>query len=115
MMSTLYQCGAYLQPTISKKKKKEKKATFHVKQLGGSIAFEQQLEWHYVNHIPPPGCTVFVLYPTGRPDLDPDLNQNLIPLFLSPNQLIHIILLYHALYGFWPHLSMVKNQLKYIL
>ena len=33
--------------------------------------------------------TVHALYPT---DLDPDLDQNLIGLFLSPNQLIHRVL-----------------------
>ena len=33
----------------------------------------------------------FVLYPTDRPDLDPDLNQNQVGLFLSPNQLVYIL------------------------
>ena len=48
-----------------------------------------KLEQHSMEHIPPPDWTVYVLYPTERPHLHPDLNQNLIGLFLSPTQLIH--------------------------
>ena len=46
---------------------------------------------HYLKHIPCislPGWTVYILYPTDRSDLNPDLNQNRIGLFLSRNQLI---------------------------
>ena len=65
---------------------------------------------HSVEHIPPPGLTVYVLYPTDRPDLDLDLNQNLISLFLSPTQLTHQVssesvnnfLRYRAIYRFGP-------------
>ena len=39
-----------------------------------------------------PGWTAYVLYPIEWPDLDPDLSQNLIGLFLSPNQPHHIVL-----------------------
>ena len=35
--------------------------------------------------IPPSGWTVYVLYPTDRPDLHLDLNQNRISLFHLPN------------------------------
>jgi len=67
-----------------------------------------------------PGWTVYVLYPTDGPQLDPNLNQNWIGLFLSPNQLtqqflslsIQNFLKYHAAYRFLPHLSMVKNRWK---
>ena len=50
------------------------------------------------------------------------LNQNRIGLFLSSNQLIHIVLSkfvhnflkYHALHRFWPHLSM-KNHWRILV
>ena len=48
-----------------------------------------ELERHSGERIPRPGWTVYVLYPTERADLDPDLNQNLIGLLLSSKQLIH--------------------------
>ena len=51
-----------------------------------------QLEQHSVEHILPPGWAVYVLNPTDRLDLHPDLNQNLIVLFLSPTQLIDLVL-----------------------
>ena len=46
-------------------------------------------EWHLVEHIPPPGWTVYISYPTDRPDLHPDLQQNRIGLFLSTYLVIH--------------------------
>ena len=51
-----------------------------------------ELERHAVKRIPPPGWTIYTLYPNDRLDLDSDLNQNRIGLFLSPNQLEHIFL-----------------------
>ena len=50
-----------------------------------------ETERHSVEHIPPPGWTVYILYPTDRSNLNPDLNQNRIVLFLSPNQLIQLV------------------------
>ena len=35
------------------------------------------------------GKTVYILCPTDGSDLNPDLKQNRIGLYLSPNQLIH--------------------------
>ena len=57
--------------------------------------------------------------PLAGPDLDPDLNQNRIALFSSPTQLIHQVLSelidnflkYHAIYRFWPPLSMLNHHL----
>ena len=49
----------------------------------------QKRERHSVEYIRPPCWTVSVLYPTERLDLDPNLNQSLISLFLSPTQLTH--------------------------
>ena len=57
---------------------------------------------------------------TDRLDLDPDRNQNGIGSFSSPEHLIHHVLTklihnflrYHAIYHFWPHLSMMKNHLQ---
>ena len=43
-----------------------------------------QKEQHSVERITPPGWTVYIWYPTKRSDLDPNLNQSLIGLFLSP-------------------------------
>ena len=64
------------------------------------------------------GWTVYILYPTDRSGLNPYLNQNRIGLFLSPNQLILLVLsqlvhnfLKYVIYCFWSHLSMVKNHL----
>ena len=45
-------------------------------------------ERHLVECVPPPGGMVYVLYPIDGPDL----NENLICLFFSPNQLIHLVL-----------------------
>ena len=64
-----------------------------------------ELEWQSVERIPAPGWTVYVLHPTDKPDLNPDLNQNLIGLFLSlihqvSSQFVHSILRYRALYHF---------------
>ena len=57
-----------------------------------SVQNTDKLERLSVERIPPPGWTVYDLYPTDRPDLDPDLNKNLIDVFLSPTQLIHQVL-----------------------
>ena len=51
-----------------------------------------ELQQHSVERIPPLGWIVYILYPTDRPDLDADLTHNLIGLFLSPNQLVHLVL-----------------------
>ena len=48
-----------------------------------------QLELHSVERITPPGWTVYILYPTDRPDLQLDLNENLTGLFWSTTQLTH--------------------------
>ena len=68
------------------------------------------LERHSEECTSPPDWKVYGLYPTDRPDLDPDLNQNRIGLFLSRSQLFHNLLKYRALDQFCPHLSMVKNH-----
>ena len=52
------------------------------------MAKQQKVEWHSIEHIPLPGGAVYVLYPTD--ELDP--NQNPIRLFLSPIQLIYLVL-----------------------
>ena len=54
------------------------------------MAKQQKVEWHSIEHIPLPGGAVYVLYPTD--ELDP--NQNPIRLFLSPIQLIYLVLSY---------------------
>ena len=53
-----------------------------------NLAKHNKVEQYSVDRIPPQGWTVYVLYPTDVLDL----NQNLIRLFLSPNQLIHLVL-----------------------
>ena len=52
-----------------------------------------ELEWHSIEHVglPPPGWRVYALYPTDRPDLHPDLNQNRSYLSLSRTQPVHQI------------------------
>ena len=54
---------------------------------------------HSVEHIPLPGRTINVLYPTDRSHLHQDLNQNLVGLFLSTHHLIHNFLKYHGIFG----------------
>ena len=49
-------------------------------------------ERHLVEHVPPPGWTVYVLYPNDRPDLNQNLNQNRIYLFFLPTKLINQVL-----------------------
>jgi len=53
-------------------------------------------QWHPVEYIPPKSWTVYVLDPTERPDLDPDLKQNLISSLSSPNQLVRNFWRYQA-------------------
>ena len=53
-----------------------------------NTAKQHKVEWHLVKCIPLPGGVVYVLYPTDG--LDP--NQNPIHFFLSPIQLIHLVL-----------------------
>jgi len=50
---------------------------------------KKRLELHSVKRIPLPGWTVYVLYPTDRPDLYPDLHQKWIILSLSRTQPVH--------------------------
>ena len=47
------------------------------------------LEQHSVEYVPPPGRTVYVLYPTDRLHLDPDLHQNRINSFLAHTLAVH--------------------------
>ena len=51
-----------------------------------------ETERHSVENIPPPDWIVYILCATDGSDVIPDLNQNWIGLFLSPNQLFHLIL-----------------------
>ena len=53
-----------------------------------NLVKQHKVEWHSVECISLSGGTVHVLYPTDG--LDP--NQNPIRLFLSPTQLIHLVL-----------------------
>ena len=53
---------------------------------------QEEIERHSVERIPPPGWTVYVLYPTDMPDVDVGL-QNRIGLLFSPNELIHKVFL----------------------
>ena len=57
------------------------------------------------------------------PHTPPPPHSGIIRIFLSSIQLIHQVLSksvhnflrYHAIYSFWPYLSMVKNHLKIII
>ena len=57
----------------------------HIQPLQSQV----KCEWHSEERVPPQGWTVYVMYPTDRPELHPDINQNLICLFLPPPQLKH--------------------------
>ena len=83
----------------------------------------EALHWHVpvVSGFPPQQLTrqiSYILYLPNRPDRDPDLNQNIICLFMSPNQFIHQessesvhnFLRYRAIDSLWPLLSMLKNH-----
>ena len=80
-----------------------------------------KLERHTVERKPLPGGTVYVLYPTDRPNLHLDIHQHLIGFLLSSNQLTHKVLSlsvfnflrYRAIYHFWLHLAMMKNDMKF--
>jgi len=74
---------------------------------------------HSVHRVPPLAWTVYVFYPIDRMDLHPDLNQNLIGLFLSPTELIDQVSS-ESVHNFlrcrvWPFLSIEKNHLKILV
>ena len=57
-----------------------------------NCSYQSEKQRHSVERIPPPGRTVYVLYSTDRPDLDMDLNPNLIDSSLSRTQPVRQVL-----------------------